>query len=177
MQKKILNEISIKSRDIFLSIPDAGLLGSKVNIKKIIETKRWLEKQKYPLFKLLAIVLYKTVNNGIFNEVYKKEMLRHGFNIVEEFNLELYSDDIMLELINYNSPVNPYNLVNDVVKLDGEITNLIRKRKYEKEEYESGLIITNLYTKNNYNEIIKKTKEVEKYIMLLSFFKKSRGDF
>ena len=101
-QATLLSQISEYSYQVLIEVPEKGLQTQRTALEDIITTRKWLETTLKALFQLLALRLQEGVDRAILNEMYRKEMARHGYPIHTPFQTGSYDSALIENLLNLN---------------------------------------------------------------------------
>jgi hypothetical protein len=144
-QAEILGQIAEFSYQVLIEVPEKGLQIQRAAIEDIISTRQWLETTQLPLFQLLALRLHEGVDRAIVNEMYRKEMTRHGYTVHTPFKEGSFDLALIENLLNLNE-FSEQAAIEYAISLDGQIGPFCRQENYPYEIYSKGLILRRVST-------------------------------
>ncbi len=139
-QAELLSQISQFSYQVLIEVPEKGLKTQSSLLNSIITTRKWLETIQLPLFQLLALYLQEGVDRAIVNEMYRKEMSKHGYSIHTPFKTDSF-DLALLENLQDLNKISEQKAIKYAVSLDGVIPNFCRQQDYPYEIYSEGELL------------------------------------
>jgi len=139
-QAQLLSQISQFSYQVLIAVPEKGLQAGRATLENLISARKWLETTQLPLFQLLALRLTEGVDRAILNEMYRKEMTRHGYPVHTPFKEGSFDVSLIENLLNLNKLSEPA-AIEYAISLDGTISNFCRQHNYPAEIYSKGLIL------------------------------------
>jgi len=139
-QAELLSQISEFSYQVLVEVPEKGLQTQRAVLEDIITTRKWLETAQLPLFQLLALRLTEGVDRAILNEMYRKEMTKHGYSVHTPFKEGSFDFVLIENLLNLNE-LSEQAAIEYAISLDGTISNFCRQQNYPYEVYSKGLIL------------------------------------
>jgi len=144
-QAELLSQISQFSYQELIQVPKKGLQAQRAALEYIITTRKWLETTQHSLFRLLALRLQEGIDRAILNEMYRKEMTRHGYPVHTPFVAGSFQTALIENLLDLNK-LSEQAAIEYAISQDGQISNFCRQQNYPDEIYSTGLLLTKVTT-------------------------------
>jgi len=139
-QSELLDQITQFSYQALIEVPAKGLQAQRTALENIIASRKWLETTRLPLFQLLALRLQEGVDRAILNEMYRKEMTKHGYPVHTPFLPGSFDLPLLENLLKLNE-LSEQATIEYAISLDGTLSNFCRSQNYPYEIYSKGLIL------------------------------------